>query len=318
MRTRSAAGRVRRATGDDMVRASPSTPSGTSAVRLDHEFRGRPLLQPLLTTPAVPVAVAVGVLGYHLLEITVTVTVRRLLVYLPLVMTIALLTGALTTLIAWRTEGAEYGAWIAAVAIAVIVLPLRDALMRRVDRLLYGRARDPLAVVDQLGAADPGDPEALLAALAESIRSPGVALRDAQGGVPATVGTASERPVAIHWANPTDPILRMPAWNCWSAHAALNGHSTPATSGCSRPCPARQRHQSSMSTDHGSGRRSWPSERQAGDTGCGMLPVPLRGSWRAQSVGCWSSVTCGRPSGGAPATVVLSRHAGARGLLQNG
>lgn len=151
--------------------------------------------------PAVPVAVVIGVLGYDLLGINVTV--RRLLVYLPLALTIALLAGVLTTLIARRTEGAEYGVLIAAVAIAVIVLPLRDALMRGVDRLLYGRARDPLAVIDQLGAADPADPDALLAALAESIRSPGVALRDAKGGIVAVVGAEPDRAVAI-------PLGRVP------------------------------------------------------------------------------------------------------------
>ena len=145
--------------------------------------------------PLVAVAVAVGVVGYDLLGINVTV--RRMLVYLPLTLTIALVVGGVTALIAQRSAGAEYGVLIAAVAIAVLVLPMRDLLLRGADRLLYGRRSDPLAVIDKLGAADPGSPEALLAALADSVRSPGIALRDADHRVVATVGTLSDRAESV-------------------------------------------------------------------------------------------------------------------------
>ena len=129
--------------------------------------------------PLIAVAVAIGVLGYDLLGINVTV--RRALVYLPLTLVVALLVGVISATISQRTEGSEYGIVIAAIAIAVLVLPLRDALMRATDRLLYGRRSDPIAVMGQIGSADPEAPEVLLRVLAESVRSPGVELRDASG-----------------------------------------------------------------------------------------------------------------------------------------
>ena len=57
--------------------------------------------------PLIAVAVAIGVLGYDLLGINVTV--RRALVYLPLTLVVALLVGAISATISQRTEGSEYG-----------------------------------------------------------------------------------------------------------------------------------------------------------------------------------------------------------------
>lgn len=141
--------------------------------------------------PLVAVAVAIGVVGYDLLGINLTV--RRMLVYLPMTLAIALVVGGVAAVIAQRSAGAEYGVLIAAVAIAVLVLPMRDVLLRGADRLLYGRRSDPLSILDRMGAAEPVDPEALLAALADSVRSPGIALRNAEGDVLAAVGTVTER-----------------------------------------------------------------------------------------------------------------------------
>jgi signal transduction histidine kinase len=145
--------------------------------------------------PLVAVAVAIGVLGYELLGINVTV--RRALVYLPLTLVVALLVGAISATISQRTEGSEYGVVIAAIAIAVLVLPLRDALMRATDRLLYGRRSDPVAVMGRIGSADPEAPDVLLRVLAESVRSPGVELRDVTGVTVATVGTLTGRAQSV-------------------------------------------------------------------------------------------------------------------------
>lgn len=145
--------------------------------------------------PLIAVAVAIGVLGYDLLGINVTV--RRALVYLPLTLVVALLVGAISATISQRTEGSAYGIVVAAIAIAVLVLPIRDALLRATDRLLYGRRSDPVAVMGQIGSADPEAPEVLLRVLAESVRSPGVELRDATGATVATVGTLTERAQSV-------------------------------------------------------------------------------------------------------------------------
>lgn len=142
--------------------------------------------------PLIAVAVAIGVLGYDLLGINVTV--RRALVYLPLTVLVALLVGAISTTISRLTQGSQYGTVIAAIAIAVLVLPVRDALVRATDRLLYGRRSDPVAVVGRLGSADP---EELLRVLAESVRSPGVELRDAAGAPVASVGQLTDRAQSV-------------------------------------------------------------------------------------------------------------------------
>lgn len=141
--------------------------------------------------PLIAVAVAIGVLGYDLLGINVTV--RRALVYLPLTVAVALTVAAVTATIARRTAGSEYGVVIAAVAIAVLILPLRDVLMRATDRLLYGRRSDPVSILGQIGSADPGAPAVMLRALADSVHSPGVELRDGTGATVATVGTINDR-----------------------------------------------------------------------------------------------------------------------------
>ena len=161
--------------------------------------------------PLIAVAVAIGVLGYDLLGINVTV--RRALVYLPLTAVVALLVGAVSATISQRTEGSEYGIVIAAVAIAVLVLPLRDALMRATDRLLYGRRSDPVAVVGQISSADPEAPEVLLRLLADSVRSPGVELRDATGATLATSGTLTARARSVPLAGgAVGELLVSPRW----------------------------------------------------------------------------------------------------------
>ncbi len=149
--------------------------------------------------PLIAVAVAIGVLGYDLLGINVTV--RRALVYLPLTVVVALLVGVISALISQRTAGSQYGIAIAAIAIAVLVLPLRDVLVRSTDRLLYGRRSDPVAVIGQIGGADLEAPEVLLRVLAESVRSPGAELRDATGATLATVGTLTERARSVPLGN---------------------------------------------------------------------------------------------------------------------
>lgn len=148
-----------------------------------------------LVYPAVAVAVAIGVIGFDLLGINVTV--RQVLVYLPLTLAIALVVGTMTAVIGQWSAGSQNGVLVAAVAVAVLVLPLRDLLMRGADRLLYGRRSDPLAVMGRLGSVDAGGPGGLLSALAESVHSPGIALRDRDGHVIAQVGSTSDRAQSV-------------------------------------------------------------------------------------------------------------------------
>jgi signal transduction histidine kinase len=148
---------------------------------------------PFLGVVAVSIAVAVGigVLRYDLLGSDVTL--RRLLVYLPLTLTVALLIGLSTTWVGRVTSGSGTGALVAAIIVAALILPLRDALRRVVDRTLYGDRGDPLAVLDRFSAGDIEGPSQLVAALAGSLRSPGVALLDSRGAVTAQTGVLSDR-----------------------------------------------------------------------------------------------------------------------------
>lgn len=136
-------------------------------------------------------AVAVGVLRYGMLG--PPVTLRRLLVWLPLTLLVALLIGAVTTWVGRVSSGAADGVLLASIIIAALILPARDLLLRLVDGALYGDRDDPLAVVDRVAAGDPGSPQALVAALAAALRSPGVALEGPDGSRIAESGTITDR-----------------------------------------------------------------------------------------------------------------------------
>jgi signal transduction histidine kinase len=147
---------------------------------------------------AVPVAVVVGVLWYHLLGIDVVV--RRTLVYTLLTVAVAgffaTATGALSM---WAPSGAA-PTFVAAAVVAVGLAPARDLLQRLVDNLIYGRRRDPMAVVDMMGrhAVTGTDPQLLpgmLAALSEALRVPSI-----------TVIDTAERPVAAHGTPPVGGV----------------------------------------------------------------------------------------------------------------
>ena len=92
---------------------------------------------------ALPAAMAVAVLRYHLYDIDVVV--NRLLVYGSLIAVItAVYVGVTAT--AAAVTGAEPGSAVsigAAVAVAVIVLPVRQRLQRLADRIVLGRRATP-------------------------------------------------------------------------------------------------------------------------------------------------------------------------------
>jgi signal transduction histidine kinase len=142
---------------------------------------------------AVPAAVAVGVLRYRLLG--VEVVIRRTLQFAVLTaLVVAVYAAATAATSALVGTGSRV---VAAAAVALVLLPLRDRLQGWVDRLVYGARRDPLAAIRRVGASAStvsADPlPAVVGSVADAIRASFVAIIDADGAVLAAAGTDGGR-----------------------------------------------------------------------------------------------------------------------------
>src|SRR5690606_23292180 len=131
-----------------------------------------------------PVAIAVGVVRYQLLDID-TVVPQALTAgvlgaaVVAVYLIVAALSGAGLT-------GATLPSLVAAALVAAVLLPLQARVRRVVDRVVYGERADPIRAVTDLGAAvsavDDGDMlGAVLAAVAATFRARG-ALAGGRGG----------------------------------------------------------------------------------------------------------------------------------------
>ena len=129
-----------------------------------------------------PFGLAIGILRYHLFDIDVVI--NRTLVYggvtLGILASYAIVAAALGSLV-----GSEQGIGIellATGAAALIALPLRDALQRTVNRLMYGDRDEPWRAMHRLGdvlewAAEPDRAfPAIVDTVADALRVPFVAL----------------------------------------------------------------------------------------------------------------------------------------------
>jgi signal transduction histidine kinase len=100
----------------------------------------------------IPVTIAIAILRYRLFDIDVII--NRTLVYSSLTTTViviyVLVVGYLGNLV--RAENNLLISLLATGLVAVIFQPLRDRLQRGVNRLMYGRRDEPVAVLTQLGA----------------------------------------------------------------------------------------------------------------------------------------------------------------------
>ena len=129
-----------------------------------------------------PFGLAIGILRYHLFDIDVVV--NRTLVYggvtLGILASYAIVAAALGSLV-----GSEQGIGVellATGAAALVALPLRDALQRTVNRLMYGDRDEPWRAMHRLGdvlewAAEPDRAfPAIVDTVADALRVPFVAL----------------------------------------------------------------------------------------------------------------------------------------------
>ena len=154
-----------------------------------------------------PVAVAIAVLRYRLDGIDVVI--NRTLVYGVLTAGVigvyVLVVGYLGA--ALRREDDLTVSLIATGIVAVLFGPARARLQRGVDRLLYGRRREPYAALAQLGERLAGalEPDAVLPAIVstvqEALRVPYVSIRladDASSVSAGDAGTATETVPLVH------------------------------------------------------------------------------------------------------------------------
>jgi signal transduction histidine kinase len=150
----------------------------------------------LLTT----VALAIGILRYRLFDIKLVV--RSGLVYGSLT---ALSVGAyfgVVALITTVTPSGPVPTLFAVAAVGLLVVPAHRLLQRFFGRLVYGDRGDPIRALHRVGegmrSAASTDPEGLrpmLAGIAEALRSPRVAVYDADGVVTGVGAEANGHPV---------------------------------------------------------------------------------------------------------------------------
>jgi signal transduction histidine kinase len=144
-------------------------------------------------------AVAVGVLRYRLLG--VTVVLRRGLFYLPLTALVALTISGVSAAIEWFHPGGRFSEVAGAAAVALLAVPVAGWLRRAVDRLVLGPRADPLSAFNRVTRTEGGTDEALasvVAAIAGVVDAEYVAVESADGTTLAQHG---------HRPGPTDRVL---------------------------------------------------------------------------------------------------------------
>jgi signal transduction histidine kinase len=156
-----------------------------------------PWMFAVVTLP-VPVAVAVALLQRRLYDIQLVVS--RSLAYVVLSVLIACLyaatVGGVGALL--QERGADWLPWVAAGVVAVSFAPLRDALQRAANRLVYGRWAQPAEVLATTGRrlTDAMDVTRLLGTLAQELGDGlglrGVEVVDARGARLAGHGVVAE------------------------------------------------------------------------------------------------------------------------------
>ena len=151
----------------------------------------------------VVVPVSVAILGYRLYDLDLYV--NRALVYIAssaIVVAVYLAIVGAVALVASSSRLALLPA-LAAVAAALIAMPLRERLQRLIDRLLYGKRREPLTVVKALGRQleSAGPPEEVLRRaveeLADVLRLDGLIVSSVEGGIIARFGSTGAGAIRI-------------------------------------------------------------------------------------------------------------------------
>lgn len=153
-----------------------------------------------LSYASVGVAVAVGVLRYGLLDITVGL--RRTLLYAPLIALVAITLAGVSTVLARVTPDGPLPLVAAATAVAVLIGPVSGRLRRRVDRFVLGPLADPVSALSGItsrgGSTGSQDPLAsLLGAIVDVVGVPYAAVVGRTGALAAAVGEQPGRTIQL-------------------------------------------------------------------------------------------------------------------------
>ncbi|MGB7980644.1 MAG: sensor histidine kinase [Candidatus Nanopelagicales bacterium] len=181
----------------------------------------------LLGGLSIPLAIAVGVLRYRMLDIVL----RPVIVYGCLTVVVGAVFVGVSALAGSAMVRGPLPGVIAAGLVAVGLTPARDRLQRGADRFVYGERRDPIRAVVSLGdRTESADPESLLgvvlASVADSVRAPGASVTGPSGQLLAAHGQVDEHPaVTLPLVVAGHPVgtLRVSVRVAGSAYSAADG-----------------------------------------------------------------------------------------------
>ena len=161
-------------------------------INLPRTLTGEGPILALLSVVLIPLAIAIAIVRYRLLDIRFVLS--RTLLYGALITLIAALFAGLAAGLALvLPPSADRTATLfAAVCVAMVFVPLRQLLQRVASRALFGSRDDPVAVATNARSADGLD--GLVAEVRQSMRLPRLAL------------VASEQTLAESGREPDDPI----------------------------------------------------------------------------------------------------------------
>ncbi|WP_308466306.1 sensor histidine kinase [Rathayibacter soli] len=138
---------------------------------------------------------------------------NRTLVYSALTLVVGAIFGLAVGLAGSYLGGAQAGAVVAAIAIAFAIDPIRRFAQRVIERLLYGKRRDPFAAIEALGVrlsdtfAPQDVPDAIVSTVVDALLLPFASLTLEGEDVPAaTAGAVSGNAVELLLEYGGDPV----------------------------------------------------------------------------------------------------------------
>lgn len=148
-------------------------------LNIERVITGRGPEMLLLSFICVPVAIAIAVVRYRLLDIRLVVSRTLLYGSLVAVVLIAYVGLVAVTTVVLPPDLATWGPITSAIVVALALNPVRVALQQATTRAFYGRRSEPAALAAQLGTAD--DLGAVLDEAQTALRLPGLAVRSPAG-----------------------------------------------------------------------------------------------------------------------------------------
>lgn len=161
-------------------------------INLPRALTGDGPILALLSVALIPLAIAIAIVRYRLLDIRFVLS--RTVLYLTLIALIAALFAGVATGLAlvMPADADRTATLVAAVGVAMVFMPLRQLLQRVASRALFGSRDDPVAVATSARSA--GGLDGLVAEVRQSMRLPRLALVSSEQ-VLAEAGREPDEPV---------------------------------------------------------------------------------------------------------------------------